>query len=141
MANDYPKNTFTGVDVAPVFPARHADNVKFYRYDLLEGLPFQDNTFDFVFARLVGDSFSEKEWEEKVLQELIRLTKPGCWLEIMQTDSKFSRCGRNLERWNNAVVESVNMNGSICEKFESWLLNESRISNIQHEVAVVPFGA
>ena len=74
--------------------------------------------------------FPENEWEEKVLRELIRLTKPGGWLEIMQTDSQFSRCGRNLEKWNNAVVESVRMNGSICEKFESWLLDESKISKL-----------
>ena len=43
-------------------------------------------------------------------------------------------------KWNNAMVESVRTNGSICEKFESWLLNENKISNIRHEVAVVPFG-
>lgn len=140
VAKDYPNNTFIGVDVEPKFPTRHSDNIKFYQMDLLEGLPFQDNTFDLVFARLVGDSFTEIEWQEKILRELIRLTKPGCWVEIMQSDSRFSRCGRNLEKWNNAIIESINTDGSICENFETWLLNENQFSKVQHEVAVVPFG-
>ncbi|CAB5205534.1 unnamed protein product [Rhizophagus irregularis] len=49
--------------------------------NFIGGLPFEDNTFDLVFARLVGDSFSQKEWEETVLRELLRLTKSGSWLE------------------------------------------------------------
>lgn len=103
MAKNYPESNFIGVDIAPIFPTNHHEkNLNFTLGNIIEGLPFEDNTFDLVFARLVGDSFSQKEWEETVLRELLRLTKSGSWLEIMQTDSELSRCGKNIEKMNQA---------------------------------------
>jgi len=139
MAKNYPKSFFIGVDIAPIFPTHNEKNLKFTLGNILEGLPFEDNTFDLVFARLVGDSFSPKEWEETVLRELLRLTKSGSWLEIMQTDPEFSRCGRNLEKMNQALL-AINMNSSICEKFEDWLFTNNQVSSINHEIALSPIG-
>ncbi|CAB4381474.1 unnamed protein product [Rhizophagus irregularis] len=140
MAKHYPESNFIGVDIAPIFPTNHHEkNLKFSLGNIIEGLPFEDNTFDLVFARLVGDSFSQKEWEETVLRELLRLTKSGSWLEIMQNDSELSRCGKNLEKMNQALL-AINMNNSICEKFEDWLLGDNQVSSINHEIAISPIG-
>ncbi|RIA82766.1 S-adenosyl-L-methionine-dependent methyltransferase [Glomus cerebriforme] len=143
MAKDFPESKFVGVDIAPLFPTNHGlENLEFRLNNLLEGLPFEDNTFDLVFARLVGDTFSEREWEETVLRELGRLIKPGGFLEIMQTDSELFSVGKNSEIWNKALL-AMNMNNSICEKFENWLLKllkEKQFSNISHEVVISPIG-
>jgi hypothetical protein len=32
------------------------------------------------------------------------------------------------------------MNGSVCEKFEDWLLKDNQVSGINHEIALSPIG-
>ncbi|RUS15066.1 S-adenosyl-L-methionine-dependent methyltransferase [Endogone sp. FLAS-F59071] len=78
MARDYPKSDFTATDINSVFDDTIVDaptNVRFMLANTLE-LPFEDDTFDYVFQRLQLGSFREKEWPQ-ALQQLIRVTKPG----------------------------------------------------------------
>lgn len=65
-------------------------NLDFYQVDVTqEKLPFQDDEFDFVKQRLVTASFTLDNWKS-VLQELIRVTKPGGYIELIEID--FSTC-------------------------------------------------
>ncbi|CAG8698053.1 5856_t:CDS:2, partial [Racocetra fulgida] len=78
MASDYPNSHFIGVDVTPIFPsAVTKPNVRFLQCNVLDGLPFDSNTFDFVLVRLFGNTFTERDWEDKIINEIVRLTKPG----------------------------------------------------------------
>ncbi|CAG8748121.1 5675_t:CDS:2, partial [Cetraspora pellucida] len=48
MASEYTSSSFTGIDISPVFPSNiKPRNVEFYQMNVLDGLPFEDNTFDF----------------------------------------------------------------------------------------------
>ncbi|RIA86567.1 hypothetical protein C1645_829077 [Glomus cerebriforme] len=49
MAKMYPKATFIGIDISPIFPKTNLSNVTFFVTNVLNGLPFENNTFDFVF--------------------------------------------------------------------------------------------
>ena len=50
MATEYPRSKFTGIDVAPSYPIHiKPHNVEFLQANILNGLPYADNTFDFVF--------------------------------------------------------------------------------------------
>jgi ubiquinone/menaquinone biosynthesis C-methylase UbiE len=61
-------------------------NLDFYQVDVTqERLPFQDDEFDFVKQRLVTASFTLDNWKS-VLQELIRVTKPGGYIELIEID-------------------------------------------------------
>lgn len=52
MAGEYPKSTIVGVDMVPLFPKDiKPTNCLFYQNNVLNGLPFQDSTFDYVFMR------------------------------------------------------------------------------------------
>ncbi|RUS19220.1 hypothetical protein BC938DRAFT_475792, partial [Jimgerdemannia flammicorona] len=98
MATDFPNSDFCGIDIAEVFPAAIVPrNVKFQKVDVLKGLPFGDNTFDYVYQRYsfilfsvypslvpwmsMNMSYSEKEWPN-MIKELLRVTKPGGWIEL-----------------------------------------------------------
>jgi len=49
MAKEYPTNDFAGLGLSPhQFPSQVPNNVKFNQADILSGLPFEDNGFDFV---------------------------------------------------------------------------------------------
>lgn len=60
-----------------VFPKEiRPSNVKFQVANMLEGLPFPDNTFDFVHMRLLLIGVKKDEWPE-LFKEVFRVLKPG----------------------------------------------------------------
>jgi len=83
MALDYPVSIFVGIDIAPLFPENHPPNAAFLKCNIMDGLPFPDNTFDFVRQAFVIICINWRSWKEKVVKELIRVTKPGGYIEIM----------------------------------------------------------
>jgi ubiquinone/menaquinone biosynthesis C-methylase UbiE len=90
MSTDYPRSSFTGIDISPIYPGDiKPRNLAFYTANVLEGLPFADNTFDFVYMRFLMTAFTEDDWQ-KVVKELIRVCKPNGWVEFMEGDLVFN---------------------------------------------------
>lgn len=86
MATEFPNPKFTGIDIAPLYPTEiKPENVTFQQSNVLTGLPFEDNTFDFVYIRFMIFAFSLEDWE-RAIREVVRVTKPGGWIEIMEKD-------------------------------------------------------
>lgn len=72
-----------GLDWDPTFPAHiKPPNAIFYTHNILEGIPFEDETFDFIHIRFMNHCFTETVWEQKLLPELLRVLKPGGWIEV-----------------------------------------------------------
>ncbi|CAG8701015.1 7632_t:CDS:2, partial [Dentiscutata heterogama] len=109
MATDYPRVSFTGVDISPIYPSEIKPcNLTFHTANILEGLPFPDNHFDFVYMRFLLTAFTEDDWQNKVIQELCRVLKPGGYIEIMEGDMVLNPegdCGKILM---NACMLSKN---------------------------------
>lgn len=102
MAQDFPKSTFIGVEVADVFPTSDVPpNLTFLKANTLEGLPFPDEHFDFVFQRFMFLAFSPSDWT-KSIKELARITKPGGWLELIEGTLNFKVAPPGYERIHNA---------------------------------------
>lgn len=84
MANEYPNSEFTGVDVSVGWPTEiRPRNCDFVVGNIVNELPFADNTFDFVYMRLVGMGVSNGEYP-LVLNHLYRVLKPGGWIELVE---------------------------------------------------------
>ena len=84
MSNAYPNSDFTGTDITDAFASSVPDapkNCHFQIADTVKGLPFEDNTFDYVFQRFQAACFRAHEWPI-VIRELIRVVKPGGWIEL-----------------------------------------------------------
>ncbi|CAG8785723.1 8818_t:CDS:2, partial [Acaulospora morrowiae] len=94
LANAYPNSTFVGIDLAPMFPNEDVrpPNAGFLECNILDGIPFPDDTFDFVYQRFVWSAFNEFQWR-KIIQELVRVTKKGGVLELMEFDWGFKNPG------------------------------------------------
>ncbi|KAI9277383.1 S-adenosyl-L-methionine-dependent methyltransferase [Sporodiniella umbellata] len=85
MATDHPEYRFTGVDIAEMFPTTiRPDNIQFERLNIVQGLPYPDNTFDFVNVRLMLSAFCVDEWP-MVIKDIYRVLKPGGAVELMET--------------------------------------------------------
>ncbi|RUS23756.1 S-adenosyl-L-methionine-dependent methyltransferase [Jimgerdemannia flammicorona] len=97
-AHDYPESNFLGIDISPVFPISiKPKNTEFMLGNIVEGLPFSDNTFDFVFARLLYGFLTDDDWN-LAIKEYIRVTKPGGYIELVECDSRPYRCGPRFKR-------------------------------------------
>ncbi|KAF9342927.1 hypothetical protein BGX26_006606, partial [Mortierella sp. AD094] len=54
MAHEFPKADVYGVDISAIFPTEiKPSNCHFQLCNILEGLPFPDNYFDFIYQRLL----------------------------------------------------------------------------------------
>ncbi|CAH1758807.1 8045_t:CDS:2 [Entrophospora sp. SA101] len=60
---------YTGVDNLELITETRPSNVEFIKCNFLQGLPFEDNTFDFVLMRFKILEFTEHQWESFVVKE------------------------------------------------------------------------
>ncbi|CAG8546272.1 11152_t:CDS:2 [Dentiscutata heterogama] len=134
MASDFPKCVFTGVDIVPVMPLTiKPQNVNFIEANLLEGLPFPDDHFDFTYIRFLNCAFPFNLWSTHAIPELIRVTKPGGYIEIMEWEVEVCYQGPITRGFMDAHVR-------IPEKMASFLQDSNKLKNINHEFRDSPIG-
>lgn len=90
LAAEFPNANVIGVDIAPPpitesGPAPTADNYTFVQGNALGALPFADNSFDFVHQRYLILGIPAARWP-RVVSELLRVTRPGGWVELIETE-------------------------------------------------------
>lgn len=86
MAIEHPDAHVTGLDMADMFPTTiRPENVTFQQHNLLDGLPYDDNTFDFVHMRQLIVALRASEWPA-ILVEIRRVLKPGGLVQLMESD-------------------------------------------------------
>ena len=99
MSLQYPNSSFTGVDYRRFLPTDTGPpNVTFLAENILDGLPFPDDSFDFVFMRFMGWHLSQMEWV-RIINELTRVARPGGWIEIMEADMIWYNEGPNAQQF------------------------------------------
>lgn len=90
MARDFPLSIFVGVDRGEELPRSDIpENCMFVRADAL-ALPFADSTFDYVYGRTLGFCLTPMNWA-KVVSEIVRVVKPGGWVELVESDCVVKR--------------------------------------------------
>lgn len=93
MASIFPTARVVGLDLVPP-PMddartlgygldRRPDNYSYTPGNVLEGLPFPDAAFDFIHQRLLITAIPQDRWPH-VIQELVRVTRPGGWVELAE---------------------------------------------------------
>ncbi|CEJ00723.1 hypothetical protein RMCBS344292_14772 [Rhizopus microsporus] len=152
MINDYPNCRYQGCDMVDVINRKTMpEQLRFCTGNVVEGLPYADNTFDFVHMRLFVLALRSDEWP-KAIKEILRVTKPGGIVQLpKETDNLFYKAnkalhiicqqrgqipsvGRELERMlreagNTKILESVYIptdttTGTIAAKKLAWSWSE-----------------
>ncbi|RIB18745.1 S-adenosyl-L-methionine-dependent methyltransferase [Gigaspora rosea] len=143
MASDFPNSTFVGIEKDSMYPEHKPKNVKIVQANVLEKFPFQDDTFDFVYSRLNFLSFSESQWKNHLIKELIRVLKPGGYLECIDhlgTDNK----GPILEKFSFAIEKVLIQAGrspSLASKFSDVIEFEPQMGKVTLTEVIVPIGS
>ncbi|GBC09795.1 hypothetical protein RclHR1_09110002 [Rhizophagus clarus] len=82
LSSKYKYSSFFGIDIKSVFPQKiKPSNLEFIEADVTNGLSFRDNEFDFTHVENMSLIFTPDQWD-LVLSELVRVTKPGGYIEI-----------------------------------------------------------
>jgi SAM-dependent methyltransferase len=92
MCREFPQAFAIGLDLRPSKP-KAPSNYAFVRASMLDGLPFEDGSFDFTHERLVLVTGIPPQRWEAALSELVRVTKPGGWVEVMEAGRDFVAAG------------------------------------------------
>ncbi|CAO3628426.1 unnamed protein product [Cunninghamella echinulata] len=93
MAVDFPNADFYGIDIATMYPTTiKPSNTYFQQHDILQGLPFENETFDYVFMRQMTICTTKQELIQ-LLEEICRVLKPNGYIEIIDAEYKIQRPG------------------------------------------------
>jgi hypothetical protein len=86
--------------VTPVMKHRKLlPNLEFYQVNVIDAkLPFKDNSFGFVKQRLATASFTIANWK-CVISELVRVTKPGGYIQLLEIDYNTFNLGPKGRKW------------------------------------------
>lgn len=82
MKQHFPSAQVVGLDIEP--PAKPGA-YDFVLGNVLQGLPFPEETFDFVHQRLLIGAIPAAAWPE-VIRELMRVTRRAGWIELIESD-------------------------------------------------------
>ncbi|CAG8721550.1 24250_t:CDS:2, partial [Dentiscutata erythropus] len=141
LALQYPNSKFFGVDQPYLLrvstPTTIPSNVTVQYYDILSGLPFEDETFDFVYMRFMAGEIPEKQ-TERIINEFMRVLKVGGYLEIMDIDTE----GRNEGPITQDLVSSATeRNPLMISKMKSLLYSNPRLTSLSLEEQYCPVGS
>ncbi|CAG8735870.1 16_t:CDS:2, partial [Dentiscutata heterogama] len=131
------------IDIAPVFPREaKPENAQFVEANLLDGLPYNDNTFDYVHMRFLITAFSKQEWE-RALKEIVRVTKTNGIIEIMEDEIEPRNDGPISRLLHSAFLSDLlsrNIDTAVYKHMTDILMNTRQLTNIKLEEMSTPFG-
>ncbi|CAG8435875.1 6002_t:CDS:2 [Ambispora gerdemannii] len=140
VSDKYPLAKIWGIDTitSNFFPSQKPLNCNFLHLDILNGLPFADNTFDLVHTRCLIFTLTEIEWEQKVIKELSRVLKPGTgWLSLLEINLLYTNEGPDtakLTEYTKLFLKEKKMNPDIASLQANLLRASNKFTNIQvHE--------
>ncbi|ORZ25748.1 hypothetical protein BCR42DRAFT_14064 [Absidia repens] len=119
------------------------DNLDIYALDIREhGLPFGDNSFELVMQRLSTPAYSISQWND-VIGELIRVTRPGGYIQFIEIDYNAQGLGPYGQAWQDnlcAVLDKTrNLDPFMASHIDTMLM-ENGLVNVTKKKISIPFG-
>lgn len=107
MALAFPSAQVLGIDLEemPLVGIEKPRNYLYKQANILNPLPFGNNAFDFVHQRLMLMSIPSFKWTD-VLREILRVTQPGGWIELIEVGCTIIPQGPVTHRWYEWIRES-----------------------------------
>ncbi|RHZ83329.1 hypothetical protein Glove_97g96 [Diversispora epigaea] len=143
MASNYPNTQFTGLDISPIQPSEiKPKKVNFVIANVLDKLPFENDTFDYIFQRFLVSVIPKDSWPD-VINELTRVLKPGGYLELVEINPIPFQLGPVTSLYFNAVEKILqlrDLDQQIPYKLRSYFEQHGNLENITEEKNRLPYG-
>ncbi|KAF8938762.1 hypothetical protein BGZ58_000212 [Dissophora ornata] len=118
-----PSVSSAGTSVTPPMLDSMPSNCFFHKTDITTSLPFADNTFDYCHVRLVLWGYRLNCFPD-LLNELIRVTKKGGWIEFVDMDPcilKATETGTCINEWIKTGLIHSNMDPDLVKTLPRFL--------------------
>ncbi|KAF9547236.1 hypothetical protein EC957_008747 [Mortierella hygrophila] len=143
MAHEFPKAEIHGVDISAIFPTEiKPPNCHFQLCNILDGLPFPDNHFDFIYQRLLVYALSPAQ-RRQVNAELLRVLKPEGFLQLVESDGIVYNPGPQMAKINQLSLETSLRHGVDPREVQTMKLGlkHSGYSSVNSFNIALPVGA
>lgn len=142
MVSLFPQAHILGIDVAlSSLPHPVPPNCLFAQANILHGLPFPDQQFSFTHQRLLVAAIPTIHWPA-VVQELVRVTRPGGWIELLEIGDTVQNAGpatRSLLTWMTDISKELGFEMEILHHLGD-LLKQAGCQAIESQDIPVPLG-
>ncbi|HEY4385440.1 MAG TPA: class I SAM-dependent methyltransferase, partial [Ktedonobacteraceae bacterium] len=109
--------------------------------DVLNGLPFPDRQFDYVHQRLLVAALPATHWPT-VIHELVRVTRPGGWIELLEIGVTIQHAGPEttyLLNWMGERSRERGFDMGLLSRLGEMLAREGLETIERHDIPV-PLG-
>lgn len=143
MSNLFPQTHVIGVDVVlSSLPRPLPSTCLFAQANILQGLPFPDAQFTFTHQRLLVAAIPALQWP-KAVNELVRVTKPGGWIEMLEVGDVIQHAGpatKRLLTWMTDISRELGFEMEVLRHLGN-LLKQAGCQDIESQDIPVPLGA
>ena len=142
LSDEFPDAVVVGLDVVPGKP-QPPPNYRYVRANLLQGLPFADDTFDFVHQRLMLSAIPGADWQP-LIQEMARVTRPFGLIELAEIGDRMEPRGpATADIWRLAArlgdLYGLDSTGTVVASLDRYLRDAGLVEVERHHVAL-PMG-
>jgi SAM-dependent methyltransferase len=143
LCAEFPDAIVVGLDLVPGKLALRPSGYRFVKANALHRLPFADGAFDYVHQRLMVTALPVSTWPN-VVHELLRVTRPGGWVELVESGNDIEPRGPATKRLFDlaaqlAAAYELDWTGSVCGVLDDYLRDAGADAVEKHGVAV-PIG-
>ncbi len=145
IAQAFPSATVIGLDIfdSPIEAniSMRPSNYQFVSGDIFKGLPFSSYQFDFVHQRSLGCLIPTTGWHQ-VVNELVRVTRPGGIVELAEPDCIFHNPGPTciqLQQWIIAAYQKCGIDPVESAHIDTYLL-VAGLTHVKAETITLPVG-
>jgi len=145
LAQQFSAARVIGMDVAPpavdasATPDTRPENFTFAQGNVLERIPFPDNSFDFAHQRFLTLAIPATRWPD-VMSELLRVTRPGGWVELVETEPPTGAPAIDqLARWGVELTKLRGIDMSLMARIGD-LLRDSGAGDVTARTVNIPVG-
>ncbi len=125
LCSQFPKAMVVGLDLVPGKAQGRPENYRFVKANVLHGLPFGDDAFDYVHQRLMVTALPLTTWPG-VVRDLVRVTRPRGWVELVEGGYDIEPLGPATKRLFDlaarlAASYGLDTTGSVSHVLDDYL--------------------
>ena len=142
LCRKFPEALVVGLDLEPSKPGAPA-NYASLRANVLDGLPFMDDRFDFVHQRLLFTGVPLNAWPGLVA-ELVRTARPGGWIELVEGATRLEPVSPASDRLSGLLkhlgaARGLDATGAVFDSLDAHLVRAGA-TMVTKQTAALPVG-
>jgi len=144
MAKQFPNSNIYGVDANDYAPPEGRDlpsNAHFELGNVITGLAYEDDSFDYVHQRFLAAAITRPFWPQ-VAKELVRVTKQGGYVELVEGHMSYLNAGpafQKLSDLTNTMLKKKSIDIHAAAKVGKIEI-EADLDDVKTSVLSLPIG-